>query len=279
MNDLDALLAEARRQGWRCEKRGSGHLLLRPATRTGPLIVISSSPSDYRALAKIRSQLKRAGLILPADHSSRPHKEPTMPRCTTTATKARTVASPAPTVSQADEARLARDQRTLERGDTLAPDARLDRDLAHLADTSPARRVQSRRRAPEEVGLVYRGKRSRAILVDHYITVTVPDEDNDAAVAEKQDVIPGLDEDSQRQAWAAEDMRRGMTRPYVRLADRLVLSGHDYTFELGKTVLVHEDDVAYLLAHDTYRIERADGLDDDGAGVPPIGRRGRQRGA
>jgi hypothetical protein len=262
MNDLDALITQARRQGWRCEKRGSGHLMLRPPSRAGPLMVISSSPSDYRALAKIRSQLKRAGLILPADHTPPSLKEKSMPRRTTTATKARTVASPDPTLSQADEARLARDQRTLERGEAMAPDARLDRDLAHLADTSPAKRVQSRRRAPEEVGLVYRGKR-KGMLTDQYITVIVPDEDNDAAVADKQDVIPGLDEESQRQAWAAEDMRRGVTRPYVRLADRLVLSGPNYTFEMGKTVLVHEDDVAYLLAHDTYRIERAADIEVD----------------
>ncbi len=161
----------------------------------------------------------------------------------------------------------------------MAPDARLDRDLAHLADTSPARRVQSRRRAPEEVGLVYRGKRTRSMLHDGYITVTVPDEDNDEAVADKQDVIPGLDEDSQRQAWAAENLQRGIERPYVPIRDRLVLSGHDYTFKKDKTVLVHEDDADWLLAHPVWRIERADGLDDEGAGVPAIGRRGRQRGA
>ncbi len=182
---------------------------------------------------------------------------------TTTTTKTRPVASPAPTVSQADEARLARDQRTLERGEAMAPDVRLDRDLAHLGDPQAATRVApSRRRHPDEVGLVYRGKR-KGMLHDQYITVIVPDEDNDAAVAEKQDVIPGLDEESQRQAWAAEDMRRGVSRPYVRLADRLVLSGPNYTFEKDKTVLVHEDDVAYLLAHDTYRIERAADVEVD----------------
>ncbi len=257
MNDLDALISLARRQGWRCEKRGSGHLMLRPPSRAGPLIVISSSPSDYRALAKIRSQLKRAGVLVPAAHTPPLHKEKPMARTTTT-TKTRT--GGAPTQAEREQAR---DRQTLERGEAMAPDARLDRDLAHLADTSPARRVQSRRRAPEEVGLVYRGKRSRAILVDQYITVTVPDEDNDAAVADKQDAIPGLDEESQRQAWAAEDMRRGVTRPYVRLADRLVLSGPNYTFEKDKTVLVHEDDVAYLLAHDTYRIERAADIEVD----------------
>jgi len=198
---------------------------------------------------------------------------------TITATKARTVASTTEAASQA-EREMARERQTLERGEAMAPDARLDRDLAHLADTSPAKRVQSRRRRePDQVGLVYRGKRTRGTLVDQYITVTVPDEDNDEAVADKQDVIPGLDEESQRQAWAAENLQRGIERPYVPVRDRLVLSGQDYTFEKDKAVLVHEDDVSWLLAHPVWRIERADGLDDDGAGVLPIGRPGRQRGA
>ncbi len=263
MNDIQFLIAQARLQGFTVERRGSGHFLLRPPTRAGPLILVSGSASDWRAVAKIRSQLRRAGLILPADHSSRPHKDKIMAtRRTTTTTKTRRAAPTTDASSQAERT-MVRERQALERGEAMAPDARLDRDLAHLADTSPARRVQSRRRAPEEVGLVYRGKRSRALLVDQFITVTVPDEDNDAAVADKQDVIPGLDEESQRQAWAAEDMRRGVTRPYVRLADRLVLSGPNYTFEMGKTVLVHEDDVAYLLAHDTYRIERAADIEVD----------------
>jgi len=262
MNDIQFLIAQARLQGFTVERRGSGHFLLRPPTRAGPLVVISSSPSDYRALAKIRSQLKRAGVVAPAKSSSKSRKgDKTMARIPTpTKTRRAAPTTEAPTQGEREQAR---DRQTLERGEAMAPDARLDRDLAHLADTSPARRVQSRRRAPEEVGLVYRGKRSRALLVDQYITVTVPDEDNEAAVADKQDVIPGLDEESQRQAWAAEDMRRGMTRPYVRLADRLVLSGPNYTFEKDKTVLVHEDDVAYLLAHDTYRIERAADIEVD----------------
>ncbi len=179
------------------------------------------------------------------------------------------------------EREMARDRQVLERGEAMVPEARLDRDLAHLATPEAATRVapSRRRREPDQVGLVYRGKRTRGTLVDQYITVTVPDEDNDEAVADKQDVIPGLDEESQRQAWAAENLQRGIERPYVPVRDRLVLSGQDYTFEKDKAVLVHEDDVSWLLAHPVWRIECADGLDDDGAGVLPIGRRGRQRGA
>jgi len=202
-------------------------------------------------------------------------------RRTTTATKTRPVASPAPTLGQADEARLARERQALERGEVMTPDARLDRDLAHLATPDVSRRVQSRRRrAPEEVGLVYRGKRTRALLVDGHIDIILPDEDNDEKVMDLQETIPGLDEDSQRAAWAsAAALRNRAPEPYVPVRDRLVVSGQHYHFEKDKTVLVHEDDADWLLAHPVWRIERADGLDDDGAGVPPIGRHGRQRGA
>ncbi len=111
MNDVDALIAQARLQGFTVERRGSGHFLLHPPSRAGPLIVISSSPSDWRAVAKIRCQLKRAGLLLPADHTPPSHKgKKTMPRRTTTVTSPRTVASPTPTLNQADEARLARER-------------------------------------------------------------------------------------------------------------------------------------------------------------------------
>ncbi len=53
MNGLDALIAQARRQGWTVEERGSGHFMLRPPNRTDPLVV-----------ANRRGQLRRAGLRL-----------------------------------------------------------------------------------------------------------------------------------------------------------------------------------------------------------------------
>ncbi len=189
-----------------------------------------------------------------------------MPRRTTATTTPRTVASPAPTLSQADEARLARDQRTLERGDAMAPDARLDRDLAHLATPDVSRRAQPRRRRePDHLPMIYVGKKSRALLVDQFVTLIVPTDKNDLKVADLEEVIPGLDRDSQQKAWATENARLGVERPYRPLADRLIVAGNDYTFERGKTVLVHEDDVPFLLAHEVFRFERASDVEVDDA--------------
>lgn len=272
MNDISQLIDRARAQGWAVTRRRSGHWMLTPPTRAGPLIVISGSPSDYRAYAKIRCQLKRAGLRLPATPTTHAdNKEIPMPRKPTTQARAQTL-------TPADEARLLRERHALERGDTLTSETRLDRDLAHLADpyANTRRPVQARRRRePDEVGLVYRGNRTRAALVPQYVTIIVPDEENEGAVSDMQDVIPGLDEDSQRAAWSAEAMRRNREpAPYVPLAERLVLSGVTYTFEKDKAVLVHEDDVDTIMAHPVHRFERADGRDDADEVPPTIGRRG-----
>ncbi len=168
-------------------------------------------------------------------------------------------------LSRADEARFAAEQRALAKGDTLQAETKLDHDLAHLADPNAGRRTVSsrRRRGPEEEVLVYRGSRLAGPLVAQTITVTVPDEDNDAAVAEKQAVIPGLLEDEQRAAHAAACALRGVDTPYQPLADRLILSGINYTMGLGKGVLVHEDDVDWLLNHKVHWITRANGDDDE----------------
>jgi len=64
MNDVDALIAQARQQGFTVERRGSGHWLFRPSNRTDPLVVTASTLSDHRAAANMRSQLRRAGLRL-----------------------------------------------------------------------------------------------------------------------------------------------------------------------------------------------------------------------
>ncbi len=61
MDDITHLLALARTQGWGIERRRSGHYMLTPPSRAAPLIVVSGTPSDFRVLAKIRSQLRRAG--------------------------------------------------------------------------------------------------------------------------------------------------------------------------------------------------------------------------
>jgi len=164
-------------------------------------------------------------------------------------------------LTRADEARLQREQQVLERGEAMTPDRTLDRDLAHLADPQAGKRTApARRRHPDEEGLVYRGKR-QGMLHDQDIDILVPDEDNDARVAELQSVIPGMDEDSQHEAWAVRAEKTRATgkepAPYVPVRDRLNISGIPYHFKLGQTTLVHEDDVDYVLDYPAYRIERA----------------------
>ncbi len=194
-----------------------------------------------------------------------------------TPTKTRRAAptTEAPTQGEREQAR---ERQTLERGEAMAPETRLDRDLAHLGAPDAGRRAQPRRRRePDHVPMIYTGKKSRSILTDQYISVIVPTEENDAKVADLEEVIPGLDRESQQRAWQSENARLGVERIFVPLADRLIVSGNDYQFELGKSALVHEDDVAYLLAHDTYRIERASDVEVDDA--PPMRRRPGYRGS
>lgn len=178
-------------------------------------------------------------------------------------------------LSRADEARFAAEQRALAKGDTLQAETKLDHDLAHLADPQAGRRVPSRRRRElDEEPLVYCGKRGRGVFVDQHIDVIVPDEDNDDKVFDLQAVILGLDEDSQRAAWAAAAaLRNREPAPYVPLTDRLTVSGIHYHFELGKTTLVHEDDVDHVLAHPAYVIERVGDEPFDGALPAAIVRR------
>jgi len=178
-------------------------------------------------------------------------------------------------LTRADEARIQREQQTLERGEAMTPDSKLDRDLAHLADPQAGRRVPSRRRRePDEESLVYRGKRGRALLVDQHIDVIVPDDENDERVQDLQAVVPGMDEDSQREAWnTAAMVRNREPAPYVPLADRLVVSGIHYHFELGKSTLVHRDDVDYLLAYPAYIIERVGDINAEDAIPAAIVRR------
>jgi hypothetical protein len=294
MDDISGLIAEARRQGWGVERRKSGHYMLTPPARGSPLIVVSGTAGDHRAYAKIRCQLKRAGLLLPADHTpkemtymaKRTTTTPTRPTATTAApakasrserasaasAKAAVTRVPRNSVvdalptplSRADEARFAAEQRALAKGDTLQAETKLDRDLAHLGDPDVGRRtVSSRRRLPQEQALVYRGSRLPGPLVAHSITVTVPDEDNESRVADLQATIPGMSEDEQRAAHAAACALRGVDTPYQPLADRLIVSGIDYQMGIGKGVLVHEDDVDWLLNHPVHLITRADGDDDE----------------
>jgi len=172
-------------------------------------------------------------------------------------------------LTAAQTAQVDRETRAATRGDTLQAETKLDADLAHLADHQAGRRVPSRRRRePDEEPLVYRGKRGRGVSVDQHIDIIVPDEENDERIYDLQAVITGLDEDSQREAWArAAALRNREPEAYVPLTDRLTVSGIHYHFELGKSTLVHSDDVDYVLAYPAYVIERV-GDDPGESGLP-----------
>lgn len=65
MKDFEQIAREARAQGWLVEKRKkSSHLCFRsPQGGAEPALIFSSStPSDWRAVHKLRAQLRRAGL-------------------------------------------------------------------------------------------------------------------------------------------------------------------------------------------------------------------------
>lgn len=118
--------------------------------------------------------------------------------------------------------------------------------------------------------MIYKGSRLRGPLVAQEIDVLVPTEDNVEKVADMQSVIPGMDEASQRAAWVATAAARGIApEPYVPLAERLILDGIHYHFSLGKSVLVHEDDVEYMLTHPVHRIELVDGDPDEQEALAP----------
>lgn len=63
--ELDALLDICRVNGASVTKSKNGHWQVLPADKNLGVITISGTPSDYRAIEKIRSQLRRAGMHVP----------------------------------------------------------------------------------------------------------------------------------------------------------------------------------------------------------------------
>jgi hypothetical protein len=62
--EVRELVAEAARQGWRCEQRKSGHWLMFPPTRMPP-VAVASTPSDHRWRANTIAKMRRAGFVWP----------------------------------------------------------------------------------------------------------------------------------------------------------------------------------------------------------------------
>lgn len=60
MSDLDKLLKQLQRAGWRVEKTRGGHWKVWSPDGKAQ-VVTSSTPSDRRSMANFRAQLKRAG--------------------------------------------------------------------------------------------------------------------------------------------------------------------------------------------------------------------------
>ncbi len=66
-SDLDRILAELLRQGWRVERGGGGHWKCWPPDKAKRMVVVSSTPSDQGAIRKIIHDLRRSGFRWPPD--------------------------------------------------------------------------------------------------------------------------------------------------------------------------------------------------------------------
>jgi len=63
--DVRRLIEVAESQGWAIEITGGNHLRFIPPDRTKPMVHMSSTPSDHRAVKNLEGQLRRAGLTIP----------------------------------------------------------------------------------------------------------------------------------------------------------------------------------------------------------------------
>lgn len=62
--EVRELVAEAERQGWRCELRKSGHWMLFPPNGMGP-VVMAGTPSDHHWKRNTIAKMRRAGFVWP----------------------------------------------------------------------------------------------------------------------------------------------------------------------------------------------------------------------
>lgn len=66
-SDLDRVLDEAVRQGWRVERGRGGYWKCWPPDKAKPMVVVSGTPSDQGAIRKIIRDLVRSGLRWPPE--------------------------------------------------------------------------------------------------------------------------------------------------------------------------------------------------------------------
>lgn len=62
--EVEVIVATLRSQGWECHISGKTHWRLCPMDNKYPVQFISFTPSDFRAIKNIRSQLRKAGANL-----------------------------------------------------------------------------------------------------------------------------------------------------------------------------------------------------------------------
>lgn len=63
--EVRELVAEAERQGWRCELRKNGHWMMFPPDVTKPPVSVAGTPSDHRWKANTIAKMRRAGFVWP----------------------------------------------------------------------------------------------------------------------------------------------------------------------------------------------------------------------
>lgn len=64
--NIREIIAEARSQGWSVERTEGNHWRFVPPARQFPIVYTSGTPSDFRAVKNLVSQLRRCGLVWPS---------------------------------------------------------------------------------------------------------------------------------------------------------------------------------------------------------------------
>lgn len=62
--DIDLLTRLAKAQGWRVERTNGGHIKFVPFDKSKDIVVTGGTPGDWRRSKKLRSDLRRQGLVI-----------------------------------------------------------------------------------------------------------------------------------------------------------------------------------------------------------------------